>query len=375
MLSDVKKLPQAVVGKTSLVQFTRQIRHKEKFTHVTVYGVEKDSMKVCKLLGVYLDQELRYKDPAREVAIKGLKAAMALKRLRGLQTHKARQLYQATVAPIVDYASPVWSPTAKSAVLKALTPTQRISASAITGSFKSVSLAVAEAEECISPTETRFLTQRARSWISMHSTPRQHPLRRLQKALDPECKRFKTPLEITAAELKDLRLKDMEIILPYCMPPWQAKLNVEIEEDKTAVESAIALPLCGRRDFFVDGSARNGKVGIGIYSRASKHGGILAIKEHAKIIGSQERQTAQCAELAGLEDALDSFTSSWGQAEIQNISKLRNYSDCKSALQALQNPRRQSGQSILRRILEKLKGIRRVNGPEVKFDGSRPMQG
>jgi len=39
---------------------------------------------------------------------KGLKAAMALKRLRGLLPNTARRLFEATVAPTVDYASSVW---------------------------------------------------------------------------------------------------------------------------------------------------------------------------------------------------------------------------------------------------------------------------
>lgn len=39
-----------------------------------------------------LDQELRYKDDAKKAAIKGIKAALALKRLRGLQTGTARHL-------------------------------------------------------------------------------------------------------------------------------------------------------------------------------------------------------------------------------------------------------------------------------------------
>jgi len=39
---------------------------------------------------------------------KALKAALALKRLQGLNLSTMRQLYIATVAPVMDYASPVW---------------------------------------------------------------------------------------------------------------------------------------------------------------------------------------------------------------------------------------------------------------------------
>lgn len=65
-----------------------------------------------------------------------------------------------------------------------------------------------------------------------------------------------------------------------------------------------------------------------------EHGGSTTMRELAM------KSRAQYAELTALEEALDSFTASWGQIEIQGICKLRIYSDCESALQALQNPQR-----------------------------------
>lgn len=56
---------------------------------------------------------------------------MALRRLKGLQTHTARQLYEAIVAPILDFASPIWSPTATKILLRTFEPAQRIAALAI----------------------------------------------------------------------------------------------------------------------------------------------------------------------------------------------------------------------------------------------------
>lgn len=50
------------------------------------------------------------------------------------------------MAHVIYYASPVWSPTATTLVLKALEPAQRGSVSAIIESFKSVSLSIAEAD-------------------------------------------------------------------------------------------------------------------------------------------------------------------------------------------------------------------------------------
>lgn len=119
---------------------------------------------------------------------------------------------------------------------------------------------------------------------------------------------------------------------------------------------------------FVDGSARFGKVGVGIFSKIYKERGRQAeTNEHARLSGVQNKLTIQYAELVALEEALDLFIFSWDQTENQGIRKLNIYSDCKLALQALHNPKRQSGQSVLRRVLQKIESIRVVGGPEGVF--------
>ena len=52
-----------------------------------------------------MDSELRYKNHIKKVSGKGLKAVLALKRMRALTPSAARQLFSATVTPVVDYAS------------------------------------------------------------------------------------------------------------------------------------------------------------------------------------------------------------------------------------------------------------------------------
>lgn len=190
----------------------------------------KESRDICKLLGVHLDKELRFKDQAREVAVKGLILALALEILRGLKTYTARRVYNATVAPIIEYAAPEWAPTVTNLVLTALEPIQHlVSASA-----------VMEAEISIPPTQNLFFTQMMRAWIGMYTTPRQHPFRRLQKGLDPQSKGYKISSEITASECNNIPFKDIVTIILYSMPPWQARLEVMIEEEQnTAMQDAI----------------------------------------------------------------------------------------------------------------------------------------
>ena len=54
-----------------------------------------------------MDLELQYRSHIADIAAKGLNAALALKRLKAIPPASARQLFNATVVPIVDYASNV----------------------------------------------------------------------------------------------------------------------------------------------------------------------------------------------------------------------------------------------------------------------------
>lgn len=157
------------------------------------------------------------------------------------------------------------------------------------GIIKSVSLPVAEAEAFILPIKTRLLTQRATSWINLHTNPQQHPSCRLQKRLNAHCKRHKSPLEITAADFQSLSLENLELIFPFGISPWQTGLNVRITDDREKAIQEANIPLahnCGA--IFVDGSARKGNTGIGVFSkwRTTHNNKQVTTIEYAKSTGS-----------------------------------------------------------------------------------------
>lgn len=110
--------------KTILIHFTR---NKSKLTAEGAasayiqFGQEiiKPKLEV-KLLGVVFDQKLTYKHHIAKAAKRGIKAALALKRLKNLKPEITRQLFVSTVAPVVDYASPIWVPGATLSSLRTL---------------------------------------------------------------------------------------------------------------------------------------------------------------------------------------------------------------------------------------------------------------
>ena len=93
--------------KTTIVHFTRNDDLHDSRAFI-IKGERVKPKQDAKILGVIVDPKLHYKKHIAERAAKNLQVAMALRRLRSIPPATARQLFGATVAPIMDYASNVW---------------------------------------------------------------------------------------------------------------------------------------------------------------------------------------------------------------------------------------------------------------------------
>jgi len=82
--------------KTVLIHFTRNGARLSNVT-VNIKGQEVQPATEVKLLGVVMDRELRYRNHMALAATKGLKVAMALKRLQMTSPSMARQLFTCMV--------------------------------------------------------------------------------------------------------------------------------------------------------------------------------------------------------------------------------------------------------------------------------------
>ena len=102
--------------------------------------------------------------------------------------------------------------------------------------------------------------------------------------------------------------------------------------------------------FFTDGSGYEGKIGA---SAVAPDRGIQA----RRFLGSTEQATVYAAELTGIEMALDKFKS---QSE---SSELVIFADSRAVIQAVQNPKRPSGQHILRAIYAHVHELRALRTP------------
>lgn len=138
-------------------------------------GVAIQSQDKVKLLEVIFDFKLRMDAHIAKVTAKASKQCFAIKRLRGVHSRQMRQLYNAVVTPITDYAALVWyaPPLRKGTwtILKHLQRVQRLGAQCILSTFRTVSLSILEAETNLLTVEARLNKRVATHFPTLLSVP------------------------------------------------------------------------------------------------------------------------------------------------------------------------------------------------------------
>jgi hypothetical protein len=327
--------------KTAFIHFSRKTTTRHPQCRITMQGISTPPSPVVKILGVLMDEKLNYKLHMARAASKGVKAALALSRLRGLRPVTARNLFTATVTPVTDYASPLWSTRITAASLRLLDRVQRTGAQAITRAFRTVSLDVAEMEASILPTRERLQRQALRFWINHHTLEKHHPFWRETQRININNKRLVSPLQKFAQTFAHASVNDLENIKCYCLPPWSTGLEVCIQSRERAVDfaaksldSAYCLPYCTKA------SARNDRVAVAVASK------VFAM---SKCVGSTNHLNAYIGNLIAIKYAVD-LVSNCRTSLAPTKLAIRIFSDSQSALKALLNPFRQSGQELIRDI-------------------------
>jgi hypothetical protein len=288
--------------KTAFIHFTRNSTRQAADEPITVKGEEIRPTPTVKILDVVTDTRLRYQEHSARAATTGLQAAMALKRLRGLSLSVTRKLFNATVAPVVDYASSVWMHARRASAERVLKRVQRVGGQAVVGCFQTVGTAVAEAEANLPTIEERHKRKAVKMWVDLHSMPSTHPL--AQMARRPTCKRFVSPMQRIAEYARGAPLDDLEAAQPYISAPWDARLDMVDDADDGAQAAARAQETQGIR-VATSASARNQLVGIG--------GAVESVdwtrnhterREYDKTLGTSGQSDAYTAALASIEAGL-----------------------------------------------------------------------
>ena len=332
--------------KTTIVHFTRNAARTSDKAFMIKGKVVKPKAS-AKILGVVMDAKLRYKEHIARAAAKGLSAAMCLRRLKMLSPRTARQLFVATVAPTMDYASSVWAHSCGIREAAWLDKAQMVGAQAITGAFRTVATAVAEAEASIQPVQERHAQAATRFWINLRTLPRTHPLATLKVKV---CRRFVSPMQRIAQVQGETATERMEIIREYALPPWRNRIPVSCDPDRErAVEEAkrvngIVIATCS--------SQRRGMVGMGGVVRdtaINKDDEVVA--SYSITLGLTEELNLYIAELGAIEMVLRCMPSGLCRRDMTVMTSSR------SALEVIRRPRQQSGQQIIRQIYDHMKRL------------------
>ena len=333
--------------KTAIIHFTRK-SYKTDAQPFTVKGQAVQPKERVKILGVIMDAKLKYREHMARAASKGIEAVIELRRLKGLSPATARQLFTATVTPVVDYASNVWMHECRYKSAIPINRIQKIGAQAIVGTFMTVATSVAEAEATIPTVEDRLWKRVIKLWTDIHALPDTNPLRRNTSRMRKFRKQHRSPLYQVAEKLKDISMEDMETIYPFTLPPWEKRVQIITSKEVTRQpDSNQAVYIA------VSSSARNGVVGLGAALKTRKRvGEDPTVETLSSTLGPRTEQNPYVAELAAMAHALEHLP----RRKYHSITLLtRN----KAAVLTLRNPRQQSGQEHIRSIYESINKLKR----------------
>lgn len=291
--------------KTSFIHFTRNPRLRQQPT-VPLWVEETPVLakSAVKLLGVVLDQELRFRLHAAMAAKKGIQAALALKRLKGLTPKSARQLFTSTVTATVDYAASVWCTPSKDYlvpawVTKTLRAAQKIAAQAILGLFRTVSLLIAESEASIESTNIRLSRRILHHWISCHTLPSTHPFWECREAVSNQKEKFFSPFKLLA-DHHYLRKMEVETILPAALDPRRPTLREYITTAEGEVKDGRHQPDSkARLEMFTYSAAHRGVISVGFVARVHN----ATIHKWHQAVGTEEHMNVYYGQLGAVYEA------------------------------------------------------------------------
>ncbi|CEJ62846.1 Putative Reverse transcriptase [Penicillium brasilianum] len=342
--------------KTELIHLTRR-RGNHLQGQIVVNGTVVSPSPTAKLLGVVFDQELRWKEHVQQAIKRATKTTIALCGLRHLRPEQMRQLYQACVTPVVDYASTVWfDPLRDKTHLRHLNTVQRTSLIRILSAFRTVATTALEVEAHILPTHLRLRHRAQRTIADLHTLPREHliwhALTRAQKRRNNIGSYARFPLAEALKTMNVERLSELETIDPRPLPPWRLDSFTEIEigSDRDAArEYAEAVRSASDIVVYSDASGRDGLLGAAV---VVLNDSMDVVESQQVQVGPMDRWSVHVAELIGIFHAIGMvFQVAHHRIGVEVPGTTATIlCDSRSALQAIQSVKKKSGQGIVHAI-------------------------
>ena len=223
---------------------------------------------------------------------------------------------------------------------------QRLAMKAITGCYKTTPTAAMEIETGLPPSWLRLQTKVLQAITRMQTLSKKHPLQewlanamRTRTAQNPH----QSNLENILQQFPQMT-ENIETIEPYIrLPWWTPKMEIKIDITKDAAknqhhemqkhEKSIAATI------YTDESGIEGKIGAAIYEASTD-------QTRHQHIGRDTQYNVFVAETTALQLAIEALRDKHERTE------WRIFTDSQAAIKATNNPRRQSGQAIIKDFLD-----------------------
>ena len=299
------------------------------------------------------DQKLTFKSHLQHVVKKGMMAAIALSGIAksnwGARHKEVRQLFLSAIATRTDYAACIWhrpksdNSSARSLQNKKLTTVQRHAMKAITGCYRTTATAALEIESDLDPPWLRLQSKALGSVIRMQTLSEKHPIHSYIREALRTCTAVISHRSVLKNILQQFPLATgkFERIEPYIRSPWWSlKAQVIIEQDKPSARAHHDQmePESRALAIYTDGSGIDGKIGAAAFTTTQ------VAHQH---LGSNTQFNVYTGELTAINLAVDI-------ARHQQANECNIYTDSQAAIKALVNPKRQSGQQIIKMTLDNI---------------------
>ena len=351
-------------SKYVLIHFTRTTSAQVEAA-VKINGITIQPSKEAKYLGVIFDQKLKFHSHIDHVIAKGTKYALAIagiaKSRWGPEFKYLRRLFTAVAAPRMDYAAIIWHRPEDTRTAPTTSQLRKISSlqgrimRAITGCFRTTAITAMEHETALLSPQWRLTDKILQTITRMMATAGNHPIHtwiiKARKHGDPP---YLSNLENLIKHFPEYMQSGIEHIIAYPRPPWWKSTAIitimPVSKEEAAKAHQERLRQISAQDLIIytDGSGHNGHIGAAIYSPTC-----LIIK--GKYMGTDDTHIVYAAELMAMQMAITLF-----EGKISEYANVHIFTDSQAAIQAIESPKRQSGQYIIKRILDKIDSIHEV---------------
>ena len=350
-------------SKYMLMHFTRNTRH-DVTADIKLNDTTILPGKEARYLGVIFDQKLKFHSHLDYVIKKGTKFALALSSVAritwGTPFKYMRRLYTAVIRPRIQYGAAIWhrpgdtrnSPAASQ--VSRLTSVQRLAMKTIMGCFRTTSTAALQHETELLPIKLELRKQITKYLTRLQTLPTKHPTKTwLLKAVRywtiTNSKTFLSNLEYLVKQYPEYVTGTMEEIHPYIKPPWWSLTNTTMNIANTPKDKAKETHENTLKDntpsalfVYTDGSGIENHIGAAAYSPTT------SVSTH-HYLGKADTANVHAAELTAIQLGINLAAKSH-----EKYNKCFIFADNQPSIQAIEKPKQQSSQYIIRNILQSL---------------------